>query len=198
MKAGDDARVLWLCAVLIVVSAYAILDSSLQRRINASRETTASYYAQIVANRRIVAEAARLARVQRRVDADLAALHDREAETPMSELLGTLQQTAAKHGVEIQAVEPQKTVAPSRDTDFPARALVGQDVTLRASSTFADLLAFLQGLSLNRTLLEVTGSELRLAGSSAPDAKKPARLEVTIQAKLYALRTDAEPLRATP
>lgn len=199
LKTGDDARVLWLCAALIVVSAYYFLDATLQRRIDASREATASYYARTVANRRVVAEAVQLTIMQRRVDADLAALESRKSETTTSSLLAMLQQNAAKYRVEIDGIEPQKASMALPGADFVARSLVGQDITVRANSTFANVLLFLQSLSSNAALFEVTASQIRLAGrTGASSANRPARLQVTIQGKLYALRTDAEPLRATP
>lgn len=199
LKAGDDVRVLWLCAALIVVSAYYFLDTTLQRRIDASRDATASYYARTVANRRVVTEAAQLTNMQRRVDADLAALESRDGETTTSSLLAMLQRNAAKYDVEIEGVDPQKTATALPGADFVSRSLVGQDITVRANSTFADLLFFLQSLSSNGALFEVTASQIHLAGSAgASVAKRPARLQATIQGKLYAVRADAEPLRATP
>lgn len=199
LKAGDDVRVLWLCAALIVVSAYYFLDTTLQRRIDASRDATASYYARTVANRRVVTEAAQLTNMQRRVDADLAALESRDGETTTSSLLAMLQRNAAKYDVEIEGVDPQKTATALPGADFVSRSLVGQDITVRANSTFADLLFFLQSLSSNGALFEVTASQIHLAGSTgASVAKRPARLQATIQGKLYAVRADAEPLRATP
>jgi len=199
VKAGDDVRVLWLCAALIVVFAYYLLDTSLQRRIDASREATASYYARTVANRRVVAEAAQLTTMQRRVDADLAALESRDSESTTSSLLAMLQRNAARYGVEIEGIEPQKAATALPGAGFVARSLVGQDITVRASSTFADFLSFLQSLSSNRTLFEVTASQIHLAGrTGASGDKRPARLQVTIQGTLYALRADPESLHATP
>jgi hypothetical protein len=199
LKAGDDVRVLWLCAALIVVGAYYLLDTTLQRRIDASRDATASYYARIVANRRIVTEAAQLTSMQRRVDADLAALESHDGETTTSSLLAMLQRNAAKYDVEIEGVEPQKTATALPGADFVSRSLVGQDITVRANSTFADLLLFLQSLSTNGTLFEVTASQVHLAGrTGVSGTKRPVRLQATIQGKLYAVRADAEPLRAAP
>lgn len=199
LKAGDDVRILWLCAVLVVVSAYYLLDTTLQRRIDVSREATASYYSRTVANRRVVAESAQLTAVQRRVDADLASLESRDGETTTASLLAMLERNAATYGVHIEGVEPQKAAAALPGADFVSRSLVGQDITVRANSSFANLLLFLQSLSSNRTLFEVTGSQIHLAGrTEVSPGKRPARLQVTIQGKLYAIRAETERLRATP
>lgn len=199
LKAGDDVRVLWLCAALIVVTAYYLLDSTLQRRIDVSRVATESYYARTAANRRVVAEAAQLAAMQRRVDADLADLEARTSETTTSSLLAMLARNAAAYGVEIEGVEPKKSAAALPGADFVSRSLVGQDVTVRASGAFADVLLFLQSLSSDRTLFEVTGSQIQLAGrAGVSNPKHAARLQVTIQGRLYAVRADGEPLRAAP
>lgn len=145
-------------------------------------EQSERLYAEIQADRAIVAHAAGL---QRMNVAAIADLHRISRETSLSlstaNVIEDLQASAMHDGAIIEAVEPG-----SAAQGPPLSKLARTPLTIRARGTFAQLLHFVSTLSSRATLVSVSDSSFALAQSANTTRGNPL-LETTVHATLYRL-----------
>ena len=178
--AGDDVRALWFLAAIILGLGSCLIETRYQSAIIQAHARTESLYRETVANRRTIAQASALRRIQTVVDNDLRRVSQEQSiSTTTAGLLTTLQRSGLQHHTVILGVEPGK----SGNTD--AR-LLQTDLTLRVEGGFRDILGFIEDLPHHRTLVSVTDTQLALAQDSNDTAGAP-KLDATIHAALYRL-----------
>lgn len=184
-RVGDGARALWfLAAIILGLGAY-LIETRYQSAIVQAHARTESLYRETVANRRIIAQASALRRIQNVVGNDLRHVSQEQSiSMTTAALLLTLQRSALQHRIVILGVEPGR----SGDTDT---RLPQTDLMLRVEGGFRDILGFVEDLPHHRTLISVTDTQLSLAQGSNDAAGAP-KLDATIRAVLYRLRLPAE------
>ena len=184
-RTGDDERVLWFVAAIILGLGSYLIETRYHSAILQAHAKTESLYRETVANRRTIAQATALRRIQKVVEKDLRSI-SREQSISMTTaaLLLTLQRSALQHRTLILGVEPGK----SDNTDM---RLLQTDLTLRVEGGFRDILGFVEDLPHHRTLISVTDTQLAVAQNSNDTAGAP-KLDATIHAALYRLRLPTE------
>ncbi|HZT11828.1 MAG TPA: hypothetical protein VFA29_03450, partial [Candidatus Baltobacteraceae bacterium] len=135
------------------------------------------------------------AQAEHRAEADLTRL---AKDVPMSVstagMLQTLERNAAIAGVAIEGVEPQPAqpaAVPAAGNAVSAPAtgprLVQDDVLIRVSGRFRDLLRFVAALSHNRILIRVAQTDVALSTAAGTQPAGEPRLDAAVHATLYRL-----------
>lgn len=195
LSPNGQVRALWLLAALILTAGLARVEAAYGAAIRTSQGDARELYARIAAGERTLSEQTALARAERAADADLERLaKDVPLAISTAGLLETLERNAAAAGVTVEGVEPQAAqaiAAPASQSLAPVNAggprLLQNDVLIRVSGRFDNLLRFVEALSHNRILIRVSGTDLVL--STAPGAQSGSRpvLDATVHATLYRL-----------
>jgi hypothetical protein len=190
LRPGEDARLLWMLTALVAVGGYYAIDSHYQQAIGRAGEATQQLYERVAANSRIIREAGRLALVQARVRADIAAVtKDQSPAATTSALLMMLATSAKRFHVQVKAVEPATPASTGAVAAAPIDGLIGTDMTIRVRGRFRNLLGFVEDLSHHGVLLAITDTQLAVTGNN--DANVPAPdLDATVHATLYRIATD--------
>ena len=171
-----------LIAALAMISFVLIVSVHYERAAAMAYEQSERLYAEIQADRAIVARASGLQKMNAAALADLRRI-SKETSLSLStaNVIEDLQASAGRDGAAIAAIEP----GPAAQA-LPSSGLARTPITIRARGTFAQLLHFVSTLSQQKTLVSVSDSSFALAQSGKPAQKNPL-LETTVHATLYRL-----------
>ncbi|HEV3153401.1 MAG TPA: hypothetical protein VGZ02_06345 [Candidatus Baltobacteraceae bacterium] len=197
IRAGDDARAVWLAAILVFALGLYFVESSYHERIRDLDMQTEVLNRRVAIDTQTLAERPALMRVQRLAQRDLETVaRDLPLSMTTAQWLPNVERLAAHCGVAVEEVSVQPIMAsPVRDlpqstAQAPAASwLLQTDVTIRVRGTFRAVLAFVQGLSHDRILIRVTNTEIESARGGMQGAH-PA-LDATVHASLFRLQLAA-------
>jgi Tfp pilus assembly protein PilO len=182
-RPGDDVRVLWIAALVVLFGGLFYVQTRYETAISASLDRTGLLYRQTVADMRLVHQASHLRKIEREARIDLshiartASLSDATAD-----LLTTLNGSAGKFDAHVVGVQPESGQS-------SADGLQANPVTIRVNGKFRNILRFVEDLSHHATLIDVSDTEMALANAGDRDAAEP-HLDATIHATLYRLQRD--------
>lgn len=180
LRAGDDVRAVWLLALAVLLCGAFYIQTAYQTVIAASHARTEVLYRQTVAEARIVRESSELRVIEQRAQSDLAHIsHESSLSGTTANLLALLQTSAKAFDLRVREVRPGSV----EDDGTPLRAT---PVTIGVQGQFRDILAFVEHLSHQRTLISVTDTEMSVTNESPLRGREP-RLDATIHAMLYRL-----------
>lgn len=184
-RPGDDIRMLWILASLVLLGGSFYVQTRYQAAISASYERSETLYRETVADNRIIGESAVLSRIEERAESDLMRVsHDTTLSASTANLLATLHASAERFRTRIVAIQPGTD--PENVAHESNPALQSSALTIRLRGTFRDVLSFVEDLSHHATLLNVSDTEMSLASGDVTNGGEPA-LDATVHATLYRL-----------
>lgn len=189
VRPGHDVRIVWLCALCVLLGGASYVQTRYQTAIHAAQERTETLYRQTVADERTIRAAAGLRAVQARAQDDLAHLSQTASlSATTAALLSELDQSAHRFDSQVTGLEPG-AVQPSPDTKDRARGggeLRATALTIHVRGRFRSLLQFVEDLSHHSTLIRVSDTEMALAAGAGSEGSEP-HLDATIHAIIYRL-----------
>ncbi len=184
-RAGDDVRAVWLLALCALGGGSWLVQSRYQAAITSTYARTETLYRETLADARLIRESAGLHEIEVQADEDLARIsRDVTLSGTTADFLGALQRSAASLKTTVLGVEPVPAGA------LPVQGLDATGLTIRAQGKFRSLLRLVEDLSHHSTLIDVSDTEMMVDREGRQDASDP-RLDATIHATLYRLRTDS-------
>jgi hypothetical protein len=174
-----------MLAVCVLAPGLYLLQARYESAIARHRSQTEAFYRRMLADDRVIRQAPRLSRLERAARADLAGVAAYESLGGVTAaFISHLEDCAAENGVRISMLQPASPQAeqPGASPD----ALVAEPLTISAAGRFPALLHFIAGLSHQRTLLEITGTQFALRSRDGGAAGKPI-VDASIQAVLFRL-----------
>jgi hypothetical protein len=187
-RRGDDVRVLWLIAVLIVGFGSYFIETRFERAIGIAHDNTESLYRRMVANERIVQEAGALRQLETTAMSDLRRVsHETSLSVTTAALVAALDRSAQTYHTSVTGLEPGiGKLTPGSPPSIRDERLIATDLTIKVCGRFRDLLRFVEDLSHHRTLISVSDTQLAIA--SGESERHEPKLDATIHATLYRLR----------
>lgn len=185
LRNGDDARLLWIVAAIVLLAGLYTVERHYQTRIGAAESSTEALYRKTAANERTVAEQTALRHVESIAERDLQHVaRDLPLSMSTAEFLEMLDALAEQHGATIQGVQPLQ--AQVGQAEIADHELDGSPLTLHVRGRFENLLAFVSRLSHHHVLVGV--DRVQMAHVPNGTSGMQPDLDATIDATLYRLQ----------
>jgi Tfp pilus assembly protein PilO len=191
LRGGDDVRILWVAAVVIVCVGFFYVNARYQSEIGRSHERAETLYRQTVSDERVLRDAASLRATQERALNDLRHIaKDASLSATTADLLATLHGSASQFGTHVVQLQPggaEAEPAPvDKSADVPSTSLQATAFTIRIQGRFRSIVRFIEDLSHHATLINVASTEIALSNGVDHHGPEP-MLDATIHATLYRL-----------
>lgn len=182
---ADEARALWIAAICTLLFGLHAVESRYEPPIAAARVRADRFYDEMLANERLVRQAAVLRRAEHAAAADLRRIsRDDSISSTTASLIDRLTRISRVRHVTLLSVQPQN--APLPEGTMPSTA-----VSIAVRGRFPALLQFIEELSHGGTLMRVTGAQIAVASAPQKRNTEPL-LDAGIQTILYRPHMPAE------
>ena len=199
MKRGDDVRLIWMTAALVLVAGYYTITHHYETSISLSIDRSQAYYDQTVSNRKLIAQSTHIGHVREQLRANLSGiLIGEHRPIIMAALLQDMDALSRRQSVSIISVVPATHNAVPAAITGPSPAassapaevdpLSSELIDVSARGRFLDLLRFVAELPKQHVLVKVEHAEFSLANGQRGDAARPL-LDARIHLAMYHLAT---------